>query len=76
MEKVLVGFIMDGKSGGIDKYLLNFLRCVNDDDVKIDFLTNQINPELQSKLHANNSKLFEVTSLKHPFKQYRQICDI
>ena len=27
-QKVLVGFIMDGKGGGIDKYLLNFLENV------------------------------------------------
>ena len=29
--KILVGFIMDGKAGGIDKYLLNFLEQVHNE---------------------------------------------
>ena len=37
MKKLLVGFIMDGKSGGIDKYLLNFLTKVSNEEVRIDF---------------------------------------
>ena len=32
MKKLLVGFIMDGKSGGIDKYLLNFLTKVSNEE--------------------------------------------
>ncbi len=34
MKKLLVGFIMDGKSGGIDKYLLNFLTKVSNEEVR------------------------------------------
>ena len=50
MKKLLVGFIMDGKSGGIDKYLLNFLTKVSNEEVRIDFLTNEIDVELQTEL--------------------------
>lgn len=41
---------MDGKSGGIDKYLLNFLTKVSNEEVRIDFLTNEIDVELPTEL--------------------------
>lgn len=76
MKKILVGFIMDGKAGGIDKYLLNFLKKVSSEDVKIDFLTNEINSELKEELHKFNSDLYAIANLKHPIAQYRQVCRI
>lgn len=76
MKRVLAGFIMDGRSGGIDKYLLNFLENVRGDDVGIDFLTNEIDPELESYLRERKSRIFAIASLKHPVKQYRQVCKI
>ena len=42
MEKVLAGFIGNGKAGGVDRYLLNFWEEVSSDDIRIDFLTNEI----------------------------------
>lgn len=50
MKKILVGFIMDGHGGGVDNYLLNFLKNVNSNDVQIDFLTNKIDARLQKFL--------------------------
>ena len=47
--KILVGFIMDGKAGGIDKYLLNFLEQVHNECVQVDFLTNHIDAEFKAK---------------------------
>lgn len=76
MKRVLVGFIMDGKAGGIDKYLLHFLDEVWNDDVEIDFLTNDISPELKKQLADYHSHLYQIASLKHPVKQYRQVCQI
>ena len=48
--KVLAGFIMDGKAGGIDKYLLNFLQQVHSEFVRVDFLTNHIDNKLKEQL--------------------------
>lgn len=73
MKKVLVGFFMDGKSGGIDQYLLYFLRSVSSDCIQIDFLTNKIDPELQSILSGYGSRIFEIANLKHPVRQYHQV---
>lgn len=73
MKKVLIGFFMDGRAGGIDKYLLNFLETVSEKNVQLDFLTNEIDEELKSRLHEYHSRLFEIANLKHPFKQYTQM---
>lgn len=71
MKKILIGMIMDGKAGGIDKYLLNFYDTVKD-QFAIDFLTNKKDSELEDYLNQNNTKLFEISSLMHPIKQYKQ----
>lgn len=73
MKKVLIGFFMDGKAGGIDKYLLNFLEVVSEENVHMDFLTNEIDGELKDKLQSYHSRLFAVANLKHPLKQYAQV---
>lgn len=74
--KILVGFIRDGQAGGVDKYLLTFAKCVRNNDIKIDFLTNNKNLKLEQELKKYNSELYEVASLKHPFLQYKQILNL
>lgn len=72
MKKILIGFIEDGRAGGVDRYLLNFLDTVWEKEVQIDFLTNKADQELQQKLSEKNVRLFEISTLKHPLRQYRQ----
>lgn len=80
MKRILAGFIMDGKAGGIDKYLLNFLEAVKgeeaQEEVQIDFLTGEIHEELRQYLAQYHSELYAISSLKHPIKQFRQVCAI
>lgn len=76
MKRILVGFIMDGKAGGIDKYLLNFLEAVQKEDIDIDFLTNEVDEELREYLSQYHSELYAIASLRQPLKQFRQVCDI
>lgn len=76
MKKLLVGFIMDGKAGGIDRYLLNFLEIVSREDIRIDFLTNRIDQELKERLGAYGAGLYEIADLKHPVSQYRQVKEL
>lgn len=95
--KVLVGFIMDGKAGGIDKYLLNVLEQVSGDgfsdqretvhqekhenqenqkiqgEVTLDFLTNEVDADLQKKLADYGSKIYAIPNLKHPKAQYDRV---
>lgn len=72
-QKVLVGFIMDGKSGGIDRYLLNFLNNVWNDEIQIDFLSNERNQELVEYLEKYHSKVLPISNLRHPISQFRQV---
>lgn len=73
MKKILVGFIMDGKSGGIDNYILHFLEGIWEEGMQIDFLTNHAEQELKERLRSYHSRLFEIANLKHPAKQFRQV---
>ena len=72
--KVLAGFIMNGKAGGVDKYLLSFLEQTYGESVQIDFLTNHIDTDLKKKLSAYGSNLYQVATLKQAKLQYKQIC--
>ncbi len=92
--KVLVGFIMDGKSGGIDKYLLNVLEQISNHSalawpetekkenekiqgtITLDFLTNEVEPNLEKKLAAYGSKIYAIPNLKHPKGQYDKVREI
>lgn len=76
MKRILVGFINNGKAGGVDRYLLNFLEAVHGKEVQVDFLTNEISPELERYLEQYGANLYAVTTQKHPFRQYRQVCSV
>ena len=76
MKKILAGFIMDGHSGGIDKYLLNFLENVNSENLQVDFLTNEVDTELEIYLKRYGSSIFPIANLRHPRTQYRQVQEI
>lgn len=76
MKKILAGFIMDGKAGGIDKYLLNFLDIVSSEDIRVDFLTNKIDDNLKKKLGTYQAELYEIPNLRHPVAQYRTVRQI
>lgn len=71
--KVLIGFIMNGQAGGVDKYLLTFADSVRSEKLKVDFLTNKKDVSLEKMLNEKGSELFEVANLKHPYLQYKQI---
>lgn len=76
MKKVLVGYVIDGKKGGIDKFLMNMLNVVDISRYKVDFLSNIDTPELREYLSEFGSELHVISSLKHPVRQYREIKDI
>lgn len=73
MKKILLGFIEDGKSGGVDNYILHFLDAVWREGMQIDLLTNQVDSTLQEQLKKYHSRLFAVANLRHPLKQFRQV---
>lgn len=76
MKKVLVGYLIDGKRSGIDKYLLSVLDMVSPQNAQFDFLTTKKSAELEEMLKKKKSRLYEVSSLKHPLKQYHEIKEL
>ena len=73
MERILVGYLIDGKHSGIDKYLLNVLKMVSSKQIHFDFLTICKNEKLEQYLKTYQANLYEIPSLKHPFEQYKKV---
>lgn len=73
MKKVLLGIIMTGRAGGIDKYLLDVYESLRCEGFSFDFLTNSIDPELEKKLNSEGSRLIEIPRFTNPFGQYKEI---
>lgn len=72
MKKILVGYLTDG-NGGLDKYLLCILDILSLENVKVDFLTKKRESEMEHYLRDKGAKIYEISSLKHPYQQYMQI---
>ena len=73
INKMLVGFIQDGKHSGIDKYLLGFCKVAYQNGVKLDFLTDKVTPQMNEYMNAMGYGLFPVPSLKKPLSQFLRI---
>ena len=71
--KFLVGYLIDGRHSGIDKYLLSLNEQAVREGVRMDFLTNAIDPGLKERLDLIGSQLYEIPTLKNPFAQYKAI---
>lgn len=76
-KKMLLGFIMDGTSGGVDNYILHFLDAVKEEGLQIDLLTNEADPVLKECLMREyGSHLYEIANLHHPIRQFRQVREL
>lgn len=74
-RKVLIGYIVNGRAGGVDKYILNFISLFSD-KYEIDVLTNHLDYELRKQLNDEEIGLIEVANLKHPLKQYKNLINV
>lgn len=70
MKKVLIGPIIDGHAGGIDRYMLNLFNEIHGEQVQFDFYTSKIESRLKQDLSERRAHLFEIADLKHPLRQY------
>ena len=71
--KLLVGTLTDGRCSGVDAYLLDVLGFARREGVRMDFLTNEIDPDLKARLDVQGCELYQTPSLKRPAAQYRAI---
>lgn len=68
--RVLIGYLINGKSSGIDKYVLRMLDTLKDQKIQFDCLTTEKTEELEKVMEPYGVQLIECPSLKHPWKQY------
>lgn len=47
--RVLIGYLINGKSSGIDKYVLRMLDTLKDQNIQFDCLTTEKTEELGKK---------------------------
>lgn len=67
---------MDGKAGGVDKYMLDFFEAMRKKGWEFDFLTNKINPTLEKTLSTKGASLIEFPRFTKPFAQYKAIQEL
>ena len=68
---VLIGYMIDGKNSGIDKYLLRVLSVLREEKIHADILTAKDNETLRTCLAPFGADVVEMPGLAHPVKQYR-----
>ena len=69
--RVLIGYLINGKSSGIDKYVLRILDTLQDQKIQFDCLTTEKTEELEEVMRPYGVKLIECPTLKTPLKQYQ-----
>ena len=74
--RVLIGYLINGKSSGIDKYVLRMLDTLKDQDIQFDCLTTEKTEELETVMKPYGIGLIECPSLKNPLKQYQFFCSL
>ena len=72
MTRILVGYLTEMETSGIDRYLLRMLENLRGESLEIDFLTLHKMQEMETKLAPYHSRLYQISSLKHPIRQYRE----
>ena len=72
MSSVLIGYIMNGKAGGTDTYLMSILQPLSE-EYSVTLLTSQKDDELDKKMKDLGVELIEVPRLSHPFLQFAAI---
>lgn len=71
-KKILIGYLIDGKTSGIDTHLMNFYDTLKGEDIQADFLTSCPTEELNAFMREKGARVFSVPSLKRPFSQRRE----
>ena len=74
--RILIGYFVDGKHSGIDKYLLNFINTIKSEDIYIDILTSNSNQEFMEQYKKYNVNTIIIPRLRNLYKQYKTMNEI
>lgn len=72
-KKVLIGFLNDGKAGGVDKYILSLVSVVNKEKYSITLLTKTLDTDVQRELVKMGISTRQHSSAKNLIKQYKEL---
>lgn len=72
-KRVLVGYVSDFTTSGIDKYILNYVDSVKDEDITFDFLTRYDEPNAKKVIKERGYRLYKVSRNRHFFKQMSEM---
>lgn len=73
MKKVLVGYVSDFKTSGIDKYIINFIDSVKSENISFDFLTRSDSPNAKQIINERGYQLYKVSRNRHFLKQFLEM---
>lgn len=76
MKKLLIGMIIDGKAGGVDKYILDFYNDIHGKYAQVDFLSGVYSEELAEELKKHGSQLLVCPKMSDLAGQYRALKQI
>ena len=76
MLRILIGYFIDGKHSGIDKYILSFINTIKSEDIYIDILTSNSDQEFMEKYVKYNVRMIDIPRLRSPYKQYKRMNQI
>ena len=71
--RILIGYFIDGKHSGIDKYILSFINTIKSEDIHIDVLTSNSNQENMEQYKKYNVNTIVIPRLRNPYKQYKKM---
>lgn len=71
-KKLLVGFLVDGKSGGTDMYIMNLIDILYD-EYDIEVLCNKQSDFLDAYMQSRGVKCHYISGLNHFLQQYREL---
>ena len=71
--KILIGFIINGQAGGVDKYIMDFYKKIHGKYADVDILTSTYTNDLASQLKKNGSHLWVCPKIMNAFGQYRTL---
>lgn len=76
MRRLLFGYSNCTFKNGIDKYLLNVINALKNEDVEIDLLTSCYSKEFEEEMKKFGVNLLTIDRLSHPIKRYKQVSKI
>lgn len=72
-KKILIGFLNDGKAGGVDKYIMSLVGGINKEKYSITLLTKRLDAEVEQELVKAGILTQQHSSAKNLIKQYKEL---